>query len=161
MPLDLTQLSALKTEVENDPTTMLDDLGLMPVTLTSNNHQAVADALNDPTNALGRGTITRREATADEVRRAVTHTDFEALTDVQRLFLVHVVLGGETVDGSAGTPTLAALSAYFRPTGPGSETDTWDNIIATVQRDASRAEVLFGEHTRLTGSDVAAALRLP
>jgi hypothetical protein len=135
--------TVLNTELTNDPK----NRGYA-VPMAAGDTGEVARLLNEqlPTESVERASITPQEAQA-----AVDVADFKALTaGAQRAWLAIVGLPEVPVKNPQIRAQVAAIW------GPG--TATRANLVALQTRDASRAEVLFGEGISVTHLDVARAL---
>lgn len=133
-------LEVLKDEIVNDP----QGFGYKNAgdtwtggTNDPKSDQEIADLFNDP---AGGATITRKLVQPGELKASFDLSEFVALSQGQRDYLRMLVSGSE-VDASEAA-IFSALTGMF---GAGSTTRT--ALLAKIQRQGSRAEVLWGEGT--------------
>lgn len=141
--MDLTQL---RDEIENDPQAI--GYKNSPASGDWKEDQAVADLLNDPANGAQ---ITRKLVTPAELTASLDLTEFEALSAARRQYLAMLVTGVEVIDANEPA-VLSALTSMFVQ---GSATRT--ALLAKIQRQGSRAEVLWGEGEVVLAGDVGRA----
>lgn len=136
--------AALKTEVE---------LAAYATPRNAGNDQAVADMLNAVNPAI---TIARSQIPTSEVVAAIDIAAYNAVptTGSQRAWLDRL-LSTEVV---ILTPTVKTAIASLFPNS-GATAAARGRMLALTDRPGSRAEQLFGEHTRVSPADVAIALR--
>lgn len=137
--------SALKNEIINDP----NGLGYStPYNL--GNDDGVAALLN----SVGAGaaySIFKNSVPIADLLKNFVPAEFNALTAVQVAKLQLLFAGSATID-----PSDANTRSIFQ-TFLSAATGTLTNFAALIKRQGSRAEVLFGIGTSISGSDVAAA----
>jgi hypothetical protein len=153
-------LSALKTELNTDPTT----LGYA-TDLAAGSTQALANMLNlvrDGTNGGPEIIVRRNDLTPNEVLEAIDSRDFEltpnaahvawleSVTQLARLRLVNEDGTNTRVLGNLKRILLVADTQGSRA-----------RLDAIANRQGSRAEQLFGVGTIVTSNDVTAAINLP
>lgn len=139
-------LTALKAELQNDPTSRG-----YAAPLTAGLDNAVADLLN----AVRQGAqIGRTLVHAHEFVNAIVPSEYVALSQAQRDYLVLVASAGEVQLAGGGVRT--ALGTLF-----GAGTATRTAFAALQDRPATRAEELFGDGVFITADHIAATRRLP
>lgn len=140
-------LAALAAELNTDPT------GIGYAALGwPNNDQAVVDALNAP---IPGETVTRKRVDPLELLSSIPLAEWEAVSDARRQYLNSLIgVSGATIDATDPVVWANLLDLF------GVGTDSRANIQAKVQRDGSRAEVLWGEGTVVSVSQVARAANL-
>lgn len=112
--------------------------------------QAIADLLNDPANGAS---ITRRLVGAQEILSSIPIAEWRTAAAADRAYLQGLLgLSGEAPVDTSDPVVLANLLELF---AGGSETRT--NLLAKIQRQGSRAEVLWGESVTVTAGAVAQA----
>jgi len=141
-------LQQLHDEIEADP----ESLGYKEPPGEWQSDSFIADLINDP--ELG-DTIQRSKVSPQEIIEQITLVDWEAISAAQRLYLQLLPSLAQISTIQNGTEIRANLLAIF-----GAGTDTRDNLLAVVQRQGSRAEVLWGEGAYVTVGDVAHAANL-
>ena len=140
-------LQALHDEIEADP------MGIgYKVDSTWKGDQAIADLINDPTNGA---TVQRQYVDPQEIIEQIALVDWETITASQRLYIQ--LLPSLTVISAVqdGTEVRNNLLAIF-----GAATATRANLIGVVEKAGSRAEVLWGEGTTISVSQVGYAANL-
>lgn len=132
-------LEALKDEIVNDP----GGIGYKNAGDTwtggendPKNDQEIADLLNDRVNGA---TITRKLIRPEELKASFDLSEFVALSQGERDYLRMLVSGEGEVDANEAS-IFNALTSMF---DVGSTTRTV--LLAKIQRQGSRAEVLWGE----------------
>ena len=136
-------LPVLKTEIQTDP---------QGYNYTGSNLE-IANALN-----LVRAAeiVTRKTVSAEELQTSVVIAEYIALTDIERTgwnsILIVAAPNGMDVSNAALRNQIAAIW--------GAGTTTRANLIALQTRTGTRAEVLFGEGTRISDYDVEEVLLL-
>ena len=143
MPINYTQLA---TEITTDPKV----LGFAALVAVGND-AAIAAALNLVRVGVDYQ-INRLPVPAYEIFEQIVPSEWAALTAAEKQ-RIQTLLSMGTVD-PRGTNTRQAFQDAF-----GVGTTTRANLIAYLKRQASRAEVLFGDGVRITYTDVAKALR--
>ena len=143
MPFTLTQLA---NEINADPT----GLGYAAFT-NAGNDQGVVTLIN-AVGVSGSFQVPREPIPTAMFIANMDPTEFAALTNVQLLRL-QIILSGGTVDIN-GANTRASLLAIFPSNGV-----TKTNIAALLNRQGSRAEVLWGIGTIVTTDNVSKAMR--
>ena len=151
MALTPTQLTALRSEIINDPTA----LGYAPH-IASGSDNAIVDVLNLPRAGI---TIRRDNIMPNEVLEAIDTRDFatsitttenswfESVTQLRAIRL--------SLDDGNDTVVLGNLKRLLQNPGPqGSRA----RIVALSNRQGSRAEQLFGRNVTVTAEDVGLAL---
>lgn len=138
-------LAALKAEIESDP------LGIYPA-FTPENDAAVAAAINEVRDTIS---IYRDDLEASELKDAIVLSDYEARCDTQakRDWLALVLDNGIPVQDPNGAVRSGIVSLF-------SGTPTLAAFASIAQRDASRAEDLWGPGVNVSPSDVAGARTL-
>lgn len=134
----------LSTEISTDPAA----LGYAALVAAGNDAGVVA-LLNAPTATA----VFRRDIGVHEVVAAIAPADFAGLTVLQVAKLQLLFTGTTTIDASSAN-TRALFVGIFSglPTSSAS-------LTSLASRPGSRAEVLFGVGTVITGNDVSLALR--
>lgn len=94
-------------------------------------------------------TIFRNDVQPREVVNAITNTDFAALTQIQ-LSKLQLIFAGEPID-----VTLSGMRQNFQNIFSGTATLLSGFLAAALQRQGSRAEVLFGPGVQVTNQEVA------
>lgn len=141
-------LQALHDEIEADPL----DIGYKEQGGTWKSDQVIADLINDPANG---DTVQRNHILPQEIIEQIVIDEWDALTVSQRQY-VALLPSLPIVDAiQNGTEVRANLLTIF-----GAGTVTRANLIEVVQKDGSRAEVLWGEGTVVTISQVGHAANL-
>ena len=137
-------LQALAAEITNDP----QGIGYKNPDTTWKGDQEIADLLNDPANG---GQITRKLIQPKEIFDSIPYAEYSAYPAAKREWLDTVLelVGGEGVIDANDSVVNANLLAVF-PAGSAART----NILAKIQRQGSRAEVLWGEGRIITASNV-------
>ena len=141
-------LQALHDEIEADPT----GIGYKEAGGAWKGDAVIADLLNDPANGA---IVERQYITPQEIIEQIAITDWNVITAAERLYV-------------ALLPSLDIISAIQNGTEIRSNmlaifdvgTITRDNLIGVVQKDGSRAEVLWGEGTAITIGQVGHAANL-
>lgn len=126
MPIDD---AILKAEIDTDP---------MGLGYAGKTDPEVAELLN--TVGLSGEKIDRDFVDGQEMMSVVVIPDYAVLSDIQRMGWSAIISAGTGMVDVNNAGTIAQITAIW---GPG--TTTRDNLIALRQRDASRAEVLFGQ----------------
>ena len=157
---DPVQLLALKDEIVNDPLGVGYKNSATPTDWKGD--QVIADLLNDSANAQGSGTIERSLVDPQELVDVISVADWLTRTDAQRSLLqlqLAAYYDGRVVSTVSGTDNQmrANLLAIFDNT---TASATRSRMISVVQRDGSRAEVLFGENSFISVGAVGAAFNL-
>jgi len=141
-------LQALHDEIEADPL----GIGYKEQDGSWKEDQIIADLINDPANG---DVVQRNHISPQEIIEQITIDDWDAITAAQRLY-VSLLPSLPQVDAiQNGTEVRANLLTIFGPT-----TTTRANLIGVVQKDGSRAEVLWGEGTVISISQVGHAANL-
>lgn len=141
-------LQALHDEIEADPL----GIGYKEQDGTWTSDQMIADLINDPANG---DTVQRNHILPQEIIEQIVIDEWDALTVSQRQY-VALLPSLPIVDAiQNGTEVRANLLTIF-----GAGTVTRANLIEVVQKDGSRAEVLWGEGTTVSISQVAHAANL-
>lgn len=155
-------LQALHDEIENDP----EGIGYKAGEVWKGD-QAIADLINDPSNGA---TITRKLIARNEIIYGIEASECiqtggdtppaGVFSDTERWYL-SILLRDETVDAS-DPQVFAALLAIFPTEGQraGFRGASRTNIQTALQKQGSRAEVLWGETTIVTVSQVARSANL-
>jgi hypothetical protein len=140
-------LQALHDEIENDP----EGIGYKEGEAWKSD-AVIAGLINDPAN----GDIVQRSLVSpQEIIEQITIADWETISASQRQYvgLLPSLAVVSTIQN--GTEVRNNLLTIF-----GVGTTTRDNLIAVVQRQGSRAEVLWGEGTTVSITQVAYAANL-
>jgi hypothetical protein len=138
-------LAALKAELQNDPTARG-----YAAPLAEGNYQAVVDLLN----ALRDGaTVGRSLVPAWQFVNCIVPSEYAALTVPQRDYLTMVAAAGDVQLG--GGAVRDALTAIFA-----GGTTTRTNLVALLNRPATRAEELFGDGVTIQPEHITYALRV-
>ena len=140
--LNPANLLALRTEILNDPLA----LGLTAL-WTNGQYGLLRDALNAQTVVA---TKADRTIGAAEFVAAIVWTEFSAMSQPARDYLA--MLSRTTFIYTA--EVKAALLAIFTASGAGTSRQ---NLAQIINRNSSRAEVLFGQGTIISIEDLAAA----
>lgn len=111
----------------------------------------IADLINDPANGA---TITRKLIKPEEIFSSIPYTEYAAYDQAKRDYLDTILelAGGTGVIDATDTLTYNNLLEIF-PSG----SDARTNIIAKIQRQGSRAEILWGEGVTVSALDVGRA----
>ncbi len=133
--------AALKAEIDTDPESLGYKVGAAWKT-----HPVLLELLN----THDQSTVTRRTVRAEELRPVFDREEFAALQQGDRDWLMMHVLGGD-IDMSKG-PVLGGLQQLFN-----AASKTRIAALLVVQRTGSRAEVLWGEGTIVTGRHLSEA----
>lgn len=146
-------LQALHDEIENDP----ESVGYKEAGGAWKGDQVIADLLNDPANGAP---IFRLAVSPQEIVSSIPIGEYRTYSQAERDWL-RTLLGhggsalvGGTIDASDNVVRGNLLA--LMPAGSVAR----DNLIAKVQRQGSRAEVLWGEGTTVTVSNVGEAANL-
>ena len=141
-------LQALKDEIANDASV----IGLKDVDgITWKGDQVIADLLNDPTD----GALIRRKSVMPvEIKQTVTEADFETLAAGEEAYFVWIVQGEIELDVRSDT-IFNGLTQIFS-----AASDTRPALIALFQKVGSRAEVLWGDGTKIQAGQVGRAANL-
>jgi len=131
-------LQALHDEIEADP----EGLDYKEPNGDWRGDDVIAGLINDL--ALG-DTIQRQYVQPQEIIEQIVLADWEAASASERLYMQLLPSLPSISTVVNGTEVRNNLLTIFD-----AGTDTRDNLIATVQRDGSRAEVLWGENTQVT-----------
>ena len=137
-------LEALHAEIVNDPT----GVGYKEADgVTWKGDQVIADLLNDPANG---DVIERSRVSPRELVEQIDVGEYEGLSAGRQRWLDLVLEGAAEVSTVAGDNAVRAgiLSCF------GQGTTTRTSMLAVVQRQGSRAEVLWGEGTAIAASQV-------
>lgn len=140
-------LQQIRNEIDNDPTA----LGYAALRSQSNAAEALAARMNDPA-ATGQ-TLFRTWLDTAEVTAALVAAEVIALAQANRDLLAIVTSTSRIKTGSA---TLRSTIASIFASG----TTSRANLVALASRPAARAEVLWGEGSSVTATDVGNALEL-
>ncbi len=140
-------LQSLKDEIDNDPLAIGYKIG--PDDWESG--IVIVGLINDPVNGAQ---ITRMQVTPQEIASSITLSEYVVLTLPQRQYLdLLIQAAGSEGAIDAGEPeVLNALTTIFVA---GSDTRT--ALLAKIQRQGSRAEVLWGDGRSISESDVGKA----
>ncbi len=144
---DLTngQLTALGNEITNDPKL----LGYAGKTVAQ--RVALINALGGSSETIGSGVIA-----GYQLMNQIVHSEFVLLSiPNQNLFMSYVAC--MQIDASNATVQANFLAMFPSLTAP----TTRANLIAFVNRSASRAEILFGTGTVITTWDMGRATGVP
>lgn len=142
MPVDLT---ALRTEIENDP----NGLGYAPL-MARGSDADVAVLLNQKRPGA-QYAVFKPDAQLKDIIEAVVAADYVALTAVQVARLQLLFTGGYA--DCSRTNTRQILNDLFS----GASASTRTGVLATISREGSRAERLFGVGTQIQHLQIAAA----
>lgn len=134
--------AALLAELQNDPTA----IGYAAL-LSAGKYGEVVAALNLPRGGV---TVGRTLIPSWEFINALAPAEYILLTQAQRDYLMLVACAGQVQLGGGGVRD--ALTALFGPA-----TTSRANLIALLNRQASRAEFLFGQ--AVTIEDCVRAIR--
>lgn len=138
-------LQALHDEIEADP----EGLGYKDGAAWKGD-QEIADLLNALTGP-GAATIMRKLIEPREIFDSIPYAEYEAYSAAKREYLDTMLelVGGTGLVDANDAVVYANLLAVF-PAG----SDARANIVAKIQRTGSRAEVLWGEGTTVSVSQV-------
>jgi hypothetical protein len=136
---------ALKTEIQTDPKS----LGYAPF-MTAGSDWQIANLLN--TQGASNEKVNQRALAPGDVFGAIVPSEW-AVVSADNKLLIQIAFSLNAID--LNNANIRAL--FSQAFGVGSTTRA--NIVALVQRSASRAEALFGVGTFITPDDVAKALR--
>ena len=131
-------LLALKNEIETDPA----EIGYKLPGGDWKGDGVIADLINDL--ALG-DVIQRQYVQPQEIIEQIVLSDWVSASASERLYIQLLPSLSSISTVVNGTEVRNNLLEIFD-----AGTVTRDNLIATVQRDGSRAEVLWGENTQIT-----------
>ena len=140
-------LQALHDEIENDP----ESIGYKDGSVWKGD-DVIADLINDPANG---DVVQRSLVEPQELIEQITLTDWETISAAQRLYIQLLPSLSVISTVQNGTEVRNNLLAIF-----GAGTTTRDNLVAVVERQGSRAEVLWGEGVTISISQVAHAANL-
>ena len=141
-------LQALHDEIEADSMT----IGYKESNGDWKGDQVIADLINDSANGA---TIQRSHVSPQEIIEQIAIEDWDTISASDRLYM-QLLPSLETISTvTNGTEVRNNLLDIFT-----AEMVTRDNMIAVVQRQGSRAEVLWGENAFVTIGDVARAANL-
>lgn len=134
-------------------TTLATELGTDPKTLgyAGKSDSQIADLLNTPGASVE--TIFKAYTDIADVVACIVRAEWTALAVGDKQFLAEVVLAAPRL--KTGDANLRAAVAGIFANG----TTSRANLIAAASKQASRAEVLFGEGATVSHQDVAQALR--
>jgi hypothetical protein len=138
----------LRTELLTDP----QSLGYAQY-VSSGNDVALADLLNEKRAGVAYK-IDRETVKAYEIFESVDKDELFALSNANNTKF-QLILGMQDIN-LKGANTRASLGAIF---GTGNAPLSRTAIISLQKRNGSRAEVLFGDGTSITISDISFALR--
>lgn len=141
-------LQDLYDEIESDS----EGLGYKETNGAWKGDGVIAGLINDPANG---GTIERQLVTPKEIIEQIAIVDWDALSASDRLYL-QLLPSLEWVSTEQGVTEVRDNLLDIFPPGM----TTRDNLIAVVQRQGSRAEVLWGESTFVSIGSVAHAANL-
>jgi len=141
-------LQQLHDEIENDPM----EINYKEPSGEWKGDQVIADLINDPANG---GVIQRSQLLPQEMIEQIVKADWDAISDASRQYIgllpsLQVISAVQN-----GTEVRTNLLAIF-----GAATQTRANLLAVVQRQGSRAEVLWGEGSFVTVGQVGHAANL-
>lgn len=139
--------AALRSEIQTDPA----GVGYAPAA-ASGADGAVADLLNAAGVGVGYS-IFRKSVGVHEVIGAIDSANFASLTALQLAKLQLLFAGTADVDATDLNTRNIATGIF---TGMAA---TLANLAVLVKRQGSRAEVLWGDGTRVSADDVGHALR--
>jgi hypothetical protein len=140
-------LQALHDEIENDP----EGIGYKEGEAWKSD-AVIAGLINDPAN----GDIVQRSLVdTKEIIEQITLADWDAISAAQRLYIQLLPALPVVSTIQNGTEVRNNLLTIF-----GAGTTTRDNLIAVVERQGSRAEVLWGEGMTVSITQVAYAANL-
>lgn len=140
-------LAALMSEISNDPK------GLGYAAL-SGNSDAIANLMNTSPEPIASGQqeqIYRTRVATNDLMAGIVLTEFAALTQANRDYCVMLFSAGFVNTGDANVRTQ--LGAIFA-----TNTTSRANMLAAAQKNASRAEALWGDGFRVTAQQVYLAL---
>lgn len=111
----------------------------------------IATLMNTP--GASAETIFRTYTPTEDIAAGIVRSEYDALATAGKTYLNEVILEGDRV--KTGDATLRSqIASLF---GAGTQTRT--NLTAVASKSATRGEVLFGEDTTISDTDVARALR--
>lgn len=140
-------LAALTTEISSDPK------GLGYSTLAGN-AASIADRMNtspEPIATNQQEQIYRTQVSSQTLLAGIVLSEFSALTQANRDYCTMLFSAANVSTGDANVRTQ--LAAIF-----GAGTTSRTNLLAAAQKNASRAEALFGDGRRVTAQEVYLAL---
>lgn len=150
MPINI---QTLATELTTDPLALGYAALISPGDGHGSRDQSIADVLNLP--RAGAPYVQKRDSIpAREFFEAINATEFSALTTVQLMRLSLIMQTYQGTLNPSGSNLRGILADIFPPGG-----QTRAALVAMVDRQGSRAEVLFGPGTVIRHEDVAKALR--
>lgn len=141
-------LQALHDEIENDP----EAIGYKEVGGEWKEDNIIADLINDPANGAN---ILRKLIQPDEIFQSIDVTEWEILTEGRRQY-ISLITKGEIVDATFSS-IFDGLNTVFNNTDA---PNTRAEILSRVQRQGSRAEVLWGEGKIVSIAEVGHAANL-
>jgi len=141
-------LQALHDEIEADPL----GIGYKNGDGSWKEDRVIVDLINDPANG---DVVQRNHISPEEVIEQIVIDEWDAITASQRLYIGLLPSLAEIDATENGTEVRANLLSIFGPT-----TTTRANLVSVVQKDGSRAEVLWGEAFAVSISNVAYAANL-
>jgi hypothetical protein len=141
-------LQELHDEIETDS----EGLGYKEAGGDWKSDSVIADLINDP---VGGDTIERRLVTPKEIIEQITISDWDVLSTSDRLYL-QLLPSLEWVSAKQGITEVRDNLLDIFTIGM----VTRDNLISVIQRQGSRAEVLWGESTFVSIGNVAHSANL-
>ena len=140
-------LEALKDEIVNDP----ESLGYKTAPLDWKSDQEIADLINDPAN----GAIVRRQSVrVSDIKAVILEAHFNGLSPGESDYLMFV-LDAESIDPRPNPIHDGILGVWS-----GGASVTKNAIQALMEKQGSRAEVLWGEGRTISLRDVGGAQNL-
>ena|ERR1051325_9099247 len=148
------QISQLATELNTDPA----GLGYSPL-VAAGRDAALVDALNQ-VRPGGAFQVDRERVPTYAIFASVDAAEFLALTSIQLQQLTTILNAGQVDLSNANIRNILVCCGAGAGTGIfANPSATRTNLIALAKRQGSRAEVLWGSGTVVTGRDISLALR--
>jgi len=141
---DAADLAALKSEVTNDPTGM-------DYAAVSGQTKPLLELLNDPDKNISNDTINRptEELDIPDIAAVIDEDEFAALSEYDKVWVTMFI-------NRPAEEMLKPFQSKFLEVFPNGST-TRTAALALREKDASRAEVLFGVNTVISREDWFAA----
>jgi hypothetical protein len=143
------ELINLKNEINNDPT----GKGYKNPDSTWKGASVIAGLLNERNTGTN---VRRKKIKPNEIFDSIPYAEYELYDQAKRDYIDTMLelAGGDedSVIDATDTVVFGNIAAIFP-----ANSDARTNILAKIDREGSRAEVLWGEGTIITGSDVGKA----
>jgi hypothetical protein len=140
-------MAALMSEITNDPK----GLGYASQVGNADSIAVLMNTSPEPISAGSQEQIYRSRVASSDLMAGIVLSEFVALAVANREYCMMLFSAGFVNTGDANIRTQ--LAAIF-----GGATTSRSNLIAAAQKNASRAEALWGDGYRVTGTQVSLAL---